>query len=487
MGSLRLDRKVSVWGWMYPAYSSDPLQYDDIVHHFVFTSVFGTLVSKYKTGTITAQIAESWSNSNDNKDWEFKIRKSCFFENGDLITPEIVAQSLKRIALIQKRRGSRSGVMEDLADLEKLKSLQSQIDGITFDKENIRLRFEKPKPDLLSALAFGLYAVVHPNQYDQDGKWLNPKEAISSGPYKITSWSEKAITLALNERQLSCLPISSSPLKQIEISFGTETLNPEIQDVISGSSKSLMLNDDFEFLGPADSDILYLRVYNHENPKSKLSQVSVRNVFKNVLLHELKALNNINFSINLSFLPLTVQGIHSAELTEINNLDLSVLKGLQIRIPTYKESPKSKKNEGLLSYTDALKSALKSLQDKYGIQVQEVPFETDSFGKPQRRAELYDLEMLLTGVIVDRPYEDVEFMFKSKEGIQLPDSDGSIHSLLGNTKENIGKINQRIWNQSIIIPVTHYASGLWVRKGMFNTKQLNSTLPATSFQFIGFK
>lgn len=471
---------TKVWGWEYPPYSTDPIDYDDVVHHLAWTSVYGTLVTEYKVGQFTGQLAKAWDSENNFTEWTFRIRPNCYFENGEPITPYAIAQSIKRIALVQKKRGSHSGLLENIIGLSNLEKTTSDIAGIQFDEQSITLKFTKPMPDLLSKIGFGLYSVTHPSQYEEDGTWKDKRSIISSGAYKIQAWSEKTLELSINEKQESCFSWPTKPLTDIEVVFGSENIDISQQHIVSGSSNSLMIDSSFSFLGPSASDILYIRSYKSLEPR-------ISAILRDVIISEMSLLNNINFTLNRSFLPLTVKGTSPAKITPRTDEDLALIKGLSLRIPQYAATKKSLNNQNVLSYTEAFSKVMEVLRLKYKVNIVELPMDYSSFTDTPKRASLYDLELLLTGVLVENPYEDIVFMFKSKEGIQLPDRNGAIFDLLNDAQKNIAQINQAIWDQGLIIPITHYSSGLWVKKDLFNTQDLNHMLPPTNFQFIGRK
>lgn len=471
---------LKVWGWQYSPYSTDPLDYDDVVHHVAWTSVFGTLVSSYKVGQIEAQIAESWKSSNDFREWTFKIKPKCYFENGDRVTPAIVASSLKRVAFLQHKKNSSSGFTEDLVDIENLKDLTSDFAGIKYDNEYVVLRFNEPKENLLLQIGFGLYSIIHPSQFDQNGVWNNKKSAISSGPYKIKNWNDDTLQLTLNEKQAGCFLLPAKPVKNIELSFGFKKIDLQTQDIISGSSKSLMIDDSFSFLGPADSDIMYIRLY-------KNLSLETSRLIRDAIISEMTKLPNILFSLNRSFLPLTIKGITQGQIDSIKGEDFEKLKGVTLKVPNYEHATKSTKMSNYLSYTESFNKIMDILGSKYQMNIIKSEMNYADFGNIEKRASLFDMEMLLTGVLIADPSADVEFMFKSKEGIQLPDKDGTIMPLLKEASRNLNEINQKIWDQAQIIPLTHYSSGLWVKKNAFDTQDLNHLLPATNFQFIGYK
>ena len=74
----------------------------------------------------------------------------------------------------------------------------------------------------------------------------------------------------------------------------------------------------------------------------------------------------------------------------------------------------------------------------------------------------------------------------TKEGILLPDESGEILKELDKETLDIQKINELLWDQGLIWPVTHYSSGLWTRPDL-DFSEINLVLPPTSFQWIGWK
>lgn len=474
------NNSLKVWGWQYPPYSTDPLEYDDVVHHITWTSVFGTLVSLYKNGQVAPQIAESWGSFNGHKEWFFKIRPNCYSENGDLITPAIIAASLKRAAFLQRKNNSLSGFTEDLVGIEKLRSVQDCFPGVSYNSDTIFLKFNVPKENLLRQIAFGLYSIVHPSQYNQDGQWIDRKMAISSGAYKIKTWEKDKIQLALNEKQIGSFCFQPNPISNIDLSFGVENIDTLSQSIIVGSSKSLVIDDSFEFWGPADSDIMYIRLYKNLPP-----EVSV--AIRNAIIYEFSQLPNIPFSLNKSFLPPSIIGISSNKIEAPNDNSSKFLKGLSLRVPIYEHAKKSSQMMNMLSYSEAFSKVMSILESKYQMNIIFASMNNSNFGDIKSRSYYFDLEMLLTGVKLEDPADDVRFMFKSKEGIQLPDRDGTIEPLLGDTSANLSLINQKIWDQGIIVPLTHFSSGLWVKRNLLDMRELNLSLPPTNFQFIGFQ
>jgi hypothetical protein len=115
----------------------------------------------------------------------------------------------------------------------------------------------------------------------------------------------------------------------------------------------------------------------------------------------------------------------------------------------------------------------------------EIPYETFVHEYNQELTSyLAEVYMLATGILIEEPMQDVRFMFFSKEGIRLPDEDGSIRDELEKQIPDLQIINKLLWDQAIIWPVTHYAAGLWAKPGI-DFSLINLIIPPTDFQWLG--
>jgi hypothetical protein len=94
-----------------------------------------------------------------------------------------------------------------------------------------------------------------------------------------------------------------------------------------------------------------------------------------------------------------------------------------------------------------------------------------------------DLYVLPTNVLVEAPESDIRFMFESTEGIRLPDSTGEIRDELKKPQLDPQRINELIWEQAIVWPLTHFAFGVWTRPNV-DLSQMNLALPPADFSWI---
>lgn len=457
-------------------FSSDPMEYDSYVHHYAFTSVFGKLISEGSAGSITPIIAEKWNNADDFKTWHFTIRKGLNYSNGDLITISDIEKNFKRISFLKHQNNSESGVLEFLKGYESIKNLQDPIEGIVVDDTGITFKFVKPMPDLLEKLSFGFYAIAHPSLYDEhSGMWKDNKNVIASGPYQVTQWDENHFRLSLRKNVLyidyskSIKEFNLSLINKIKDSNDLEKI-----DLIVADQKSLLVNDDFVFNGSTNGlKIGYVQCYSWNNPKSPFSDIKVRRWFRQKFYQGLK---NSNFKTTTSFFPLALNGVK--EVGSVEEYEKPSFEKFIISTSTLPNSAKLNENKNKKSLSEVFQSAMNNLGNDSGAEVQ---FEEFNEGN----ANNFDLLINGSGIEASDYWETVKFMFNSKQGIQLPDSDGSIKKELKLDNPNIQKINEALWDQAIIWPIRHYSSGFWFNKNSnLDYSSLNFDSPAIDFQFL---
>ncbi|HJU16389.1 MAG TPA: ABC transporter substrate-binding protein [Stellaceae bacterium] len=119
-------------------------------------------------------LAESWTTSKDNLTYEFVLRKSAKFHNGDPVTSEDVKFSFERY------RGAAHEVMKPrIASIE------------TPDPQRIRFTLKKPWPDFLTfySNASGAGWIVPKKYVEKVGDEGFKKAPIGAGPYKFVSFT----------------------------------------------------------------------------------------------------------------------------------------------------------------------------------------------------------------------------------------------------------------------------------------------------------
>ncbi|MFP3958572.1 MAG: ABC transporter substrate-binding protein [Spirochaetaceae bacterium] len=164
--------------------SLDPAAAYEVEGHWLLNNVYDTLV-RFKPGSaseIEAGLATDWEV--DGTTIAFTIRDGVKFSNGDDLTPEDVAHSLRRVVTLEK---SPSWILTQFGVSE---------DSISVDGNQVFIEMDKAySPQLvLSCMAY-ISGVVNPevteaNEKDGDmgSKYLNDQSA-GSGPYVLKEWT----------------------------------------------------------------------------------------------------------------------------------------------------------------------------------------------------------------------------------------------------------------------------------------------------------
>ena len=456
-----------------PPYSADPIDYDAFVHHVAFRSVYSSVVTQYRIGSFTGILVDSWRADDTFKNWEFHVRKGMRFENGDLISPDTIVRSWVRLAFLMKQKSSHSAFFDVLDGAETLTSPTSSISGLSCDAEKITIRLKASTKNLLDTLSFGLYAVVHPNDYDVvTGKWRDSHAVTASGPYRIAKWNQESIEL--NRRSVYPPEVGHGrPIQTIRMVWDVK--HRISADMVMGNSIDTDARDNHMFYGGANSSIAYARCRSWRSPTSPCYDKATRVALREAYYAEIEKLG---YKVTRSFFPLAIKGIRELSSPTLAGLDghgPRAVKFAHAQIP----------NPLFKAFNEAAPNAIEKLDlipDKI-----EVPFAT--FMKEYDQAlsnYMADIYMLATGILIEDPMDDVRFMFLSREGIRLPDTDGSIHAELQRPAPDLQRINALLWDQAVVWPIMHYASGFWAKETI-DFSLINLVLPPTDFQWLGWK
>ncbi|MBN8291719.1 ABC transporter substrate-binding protein [Rhodobacter sp. NTK016B] len=132
---------------------------------FIYLKVSGEpMVNILPDGSLQGRIAEEWSASPDATTWSFKIRSGVEFHNGQTVTAEDVAQTLRRHSNEESQSGA-LGIMRGISD-------------ISVDGDTLVLTTDGPNADLPYLLA-DYHLMIQPN-----GGMDDATSGIFAGAYK---------------------------------------------------------------------------------------------------------------------------------------------------------------------------------------------------------------------------------------------------------------------------------------------------------------
>lgn len=473
----QVDNNTLIFASNSMPYSSDPMEYDSYIHHYAFTSVFGTLVTAGKKGVIAPQIAESWSHVDNSRHWIFKIKDNIHYSNGDKITAEDYVKSLRRFAFLIRQANSQTGLVEYLEGFHEIKDLDN-IKAIYSIGNDLHLKFSEPMPEAPFRLAFGFYALVHPSLFDEKtGKWLDPKKSISSNAYEIKLWNDERFVISLRDN-LSDIDYSKA-INEIQfIHLNTISNSRELQkvDFAIADKNSLMFDDNFEYRGTNEGfNLGYVECYGWNDKNNPLSKKELREWLR---FKFYEGLYSNGMEITTSFFPPSLLGVRDVSRDyrrfkpEFNTFLLVT--------HTMNKASKISENQNKKSVQEIMDLALKNLGNDSGVVVKQI-----EFNESMEIEKVLHLAINGTGIESENFHDTLRFMFNSKHGANLPDLNGKIKKELEKNQPDINFINQEIWDQSILWPVRYYSKGHWFKKdSAFNFEIINLKIPAIDFQFI---
>ena len=450
--------------------STDPLEFDSLVHHIFQRPLISTLVSEHRVGGLTGVIATSWRSENNYREWFFKIRTGMTFSSGAPITSKSIALSLNRMTLLLKRRGSHDGLLEFLEGFKDIDRADELIDGISFRENELVLRFSRPVENALHYLSFGQYAIVSMEDYNpQSGVCQAAKRVNSSGPYEIEKWDEEQIAIKLRKDYPPQL-IHPLPFKRFNFVWSAK-----FKDKISirEGHEDFPLADKYSFLGSTKSSIRYVRILGFQNSLNPLKDKELRIRFRERLFSKLK---NNGFPVTKSFLPLAINGvresIHSDETNDSKFSGKLRIYKYPAFVPLYQRLP------------DLIAEVGKELGLETEFANPPATEVKSSLNDPTKEPAVH-LSVAGTSIIIDRPKEDLRFMVKSKEGIRLPDPTGRLSKLVDSEDYDVQSFNDILDDDALVWPIMHTAGGIWVKPELIDASLLNPEPPPTDLSLLG--
>ncbi|MBX2989262.1 MAG: hypothetical protein KF802_15345 [Bdellovibrionaceae bacterium] len=144
---------------------------------FIVQSLVGPLVRFSNRGRYEPYVAKSWTQSGNS--WVFSLHSDLSCEDGQAITAQNFKKSLER----SLRKFSHDEIQE--TPFASLKSM-------TANGEELIMEFSKPVGKaLLEYLAMTPFAFLCESNFDGD-KWISHDKFVSSGPYRITHFDNRA-------------------------------------------------------------------------------------------------------------------------------------------------------------------------------------------------------------------------------------------------------------------------------------------------------
>jgi hypothetical protein len=475
MNSKKEKPELLIWDSQDP-YSADPYLYDLHIHHVVFGSVFSKLFSNYADSKLSGSLAASWESSSSYTEWKFKIRSDVKFSNGDAVTADDVARSLKRFWFLSKKNKSDLLLIKAVKGLDSLTALDQPCEGISAQGDTVTLKLNVGDPDLYDTFAFGNYAIVHKNDHDpKTGEWT-AKVPISSGPYAVEEFDleKKLARLVLREDFPSDLRAENA-FPKVTISWRTD--DRKKADLLEAYDGEASPSASHRFLRKKGTDLIYIQFYPWQNRDNIFWNVETRKEFREKFY---KVAKEMGFETVRSFFPLIFPGV--SELPAPASVDSKkFLSGMElsIRPPRNLQAPRLKRlKEVLIATIEQHGGTVKLAENMKGED-----FLRLNSVKPGDKVEV-DVAVLGTSMGAADPTITVKQMF-SKEGINIPDPTRRARAII-EKDVSLTKLNEVIFDDAIVMPVYHYSNGIWANERL-DFSRYNTMMAISELQWIGQK
>lgn len=451
-------------------YTPDPFEFDYFMHHRCFKSVFANLIDHYSLKK-RAGLAEQWESNPDQTEWTIALRSDIFFSNGSPITSESVAVSLSRLAYLLHKKGSSHHLFTNMIGYGAQRSAADILQGIVASGSSIVLRFKTSSPDVPDKLAFGMYGIVHPSNFDQNsGAWSSESEVVASGPYRIFVNDGSKVELRVHPFVNQGMIAKKAPT-HVVIRWGEIHNLIGTEDVIAGNSDFDVPNG-YIFNGPVMNSFFYMHCFAWKNQKSRICadpilRLQVRN----------KIYQRLGVSQVSLFPPLT-KGVTPTSVAPTNKEQSEVsLNGETVRVRKFIQPSKA-----VLEFLSAFEAVIKEMDGR--VLYEEISGkDLDKLLEPSSKNFAVDMGVMGSGILVENPVEDLKFMFLSKEGIRLPNASAKIIHELQSTSPSVQMINEYLVSDGIVWPISHFSKGLWHRSRV-RLEQINMLRPPIDFSWV---
>ena len=205
--------------------SLDPQKIEGTPGGMIARDLFEGLVTQDSNGNIIPGQAESWTISNDNRVFTFKIRDTARWSNGDPVTADDFVFAFQR-AVDPKTASRYAWYMEIPTIINAEAIVQGQLPadklGVkALDNKTFQVTLEKPVPYFIKMLGHYTTFPAPKKVVEKYGdEWTRPGKIVSNGAYQLTEWTvNERIVLQRNPHywnnkntvinKVSFLPITS--------------------------------------------------------------------------------------------------------------------------------------------------------------------------------------------------------------------------------------------------------------------------------------
>ncbi len=183
--------------------SLDPHKARSVQAGDVLRDIGEGLLTYSPTGELVAGTASEWAVSGDGLTYTFTLRDEARWSNGDPVTAEHFAFSLRRL-VDPATAAFYAQMLGDIVNARAITAGEQPPGNLgveVVDERTLVIRLERPTPYLLSLLTYPATFPVHPGAIAEHGEaFTQPGKLLSNGAYKLDAWEPgSVIRLSRNE------------------------------------------------------------------------------------------------------------------------------------------------------------------------------------------------------------------------------------------------------------------------------------------------
>lgn len=156
--------------------SLDPHRARGVETFSILRDLYEGLVAEAADGTLIPGVAESWTVSDDGLVWTFALRGDAHWSNGDAVTADDFAWSLRR-AVDPATGSGYAPMLAVIADIQ------------VPDAQTLELTLTGPTPYLPGLLAQPIAFPVHRASVEtHDTRFTRPENSVTNGAFRLVEW-----------------------------------------------------------------------------------------------------------------------------------------------------------------------------------------------------------------------------------------------------------------------------------------------------------
>ncbi len=174
--------------------SLDPQKVEGVPGGTVDRDLFEGLVTQDSNGNIIPGQAESWTISNSNKLYTFKIRDTAKWSNGDPVTAHDFVYAFRRA--VDPKTASRYAWYLEIPAITNVSAIikgKKPVDTLgvkALNDKTFQVTLEKPVPYFIKMLAHTTMYPVPRKVIEKHGDdWTKPGNMVSNGAYSLKEWT----------------------------------------------------------------------------------------------------------------------------------------------------------------------------------------------------------------------------------------------------------------------------------------------------------